>query len=72
MKLYLLTRKDDNRDFDQYHGAVIAAVDSRSAKKKMLAICSEGEQWKTTLISENIKSNVREGFILISYRNYDG
>lgn len=64
MKLYLLKRKDNNFDYDQYHASVVAAMSPEIAEKIMLELCSDGEEWECTLIDA---SNMKEGVILASY-----
>lgn len=66
MKLYLFTR-NDNTDWDEYHGAVIAATSHQEAKQIMLDIANEN--WKCILIAESAEPEIKEGLVLASYSN---
>jgi len=68
MKLYLFTRNDDI-DYGECIGAVIASTSLASAKKIMYGINIADETWECTLIAENAEPGVKEGVVLDSFSN---
>ena len=72
MNLYLLKRTDGEETYDEYHGAVIAAMSIGQAKAIMIGLDKENRSfsWDCTLISTTTERGISFGVILSDY--YDG
>lgn len=71
MKLYLLTRKDnDYIGYGEYIGAVIAATSPPEAIKIMYDLDGDEDlNWECMLIAEVAEPKIQKGIVLDSYND---